>query len=514
MLDLKAEEKQQLLEADPLLKKLELVHSLLTREVSVLELKGKIESQAQQEMTDAQKQYYLRQQMKAIQEELGEGEGNEIKELRDAHRAGRTCRRTCKMVADRELDRLARMGPASPEYQMIRTYLDWILELPWETVTEDRTRSDRGPARPRRGSLRSRQGQGAHRRVPGRPQAERRHEGADPLLRRPARRRQDVARPVDRARDAAQVRAHLARRRPRRSGDSRPSPHLHRLDAGPHRPGAASRPARPIRCSCSTSSTRSPSAIRAIPAAALLEVLDPAQNNSLPRSLPRSAVRSVEGALHRHGQSDRPGASGAARSHGDRVALRLHRGGKGQHRATLSDSAPADRARSARRRGDDLPTTRCGSSSASTRARPACAISSGRSAPSRGRSRRASRPARRRIDSTVEADELESYLGPARFKREVAFRTSRPGVATGVAWTETGGDVLFIEASLLPGGRGQFILTGQLGDVMQESARAAVSHIRANARGARRRRRTSSRTTICTCTCPPARFRRTARRRA
>jgi ATP-dependent Lon protease len=82
MLDLKAEERQQLLEADPLLKKLELVHSLLTREVSVLELKGKIESQAQQEMTDAQRQYYLRQQLKAIQDELGEGEGNETKDLR------------------------------------------------------------------------------------------------------------------------------------------------------------------------------------------------------------------------------------------------------------------------------------------------------------------------------------------------------------------------------------------------------------------------------------------------
>jgi ATP-dependent Lon protease len=83
--------------------------------------------------------------------------------------------------------------------------------------------------------------------------------------------------------------------------------------------------------------------------------------------------------------------------------------------------------------------------------------------------------------TTVEPGDVETYLGPARFKREIAFRTSRPGVATGVAWTETGGDVLFIEASLLPGGRGQFILTGQLGDVMQESARAAVSHIRANA---------------------------------
>jgi ATP-dependent Lon protease len=82
---------------------------------------------------------------------------------------------------------------------------------------------------------------------------------------------------------------------------------------------------------------------------------------------------------------------------------------------------------------------------------------------------------------TVHDNELESYLGPAHFKREIAFRTSRPGVATGVAWTETGGDVLFIEASLLPGGRGQLTLTGQLGDVMQESARAAVSHLRANA---------------------------------
>jgi ATP-dependent Lon protease len=83
---------------------------------------------------------------------------------------------------------------------------------------------------------------------------------------------------------------------------------------------------------------------------------------------------------------------------------------------------------------------------------------------------------------TVEAPEIEDYLGPARFKKEITFRTSRPGVATGVAWTETGGDVLFIEASLLPGGHGEITLTGQLGDVMKESARAAVSHIRANAR--------------------------------
>jgi ATP-dependent Lon protease len=77
--------------------------------------------------------------------------------------------------------------------------------------------------------------------------------------------------------------------------------------------------------------------------------------------------------------------------------------------------------------------------------------------------------------------DLPDYLGPPRFASEVGFRVSRPGVATGVAWTESGGDVLFVEASLLPGGRHEIILTGQLGSVMQESARAAVSHIRATA---------------------------------
>jgi ATP-dependent Lon protease len=82
----------------------------------------------------------------------------------------------------------------------------------------------------------------------------------------------------------------------------------------------------------------------------------------------------------------------------------------------------------------------------------------------------------------VTADDLAEYLGPPRFQHEVSFRVSRPGVATGVAWTEAGGDVLFVEASLLPHGHHNLILTGQLGSVMQESARAAVSHIRASAK--------------------------------
>jgi ATP-dependent Lon protease len=81
----------------------------------------------------------------------------------------------------------------------------------------------------------------------------------------------------------------------------------------------------------------------------------------------------------------------------------------------------------------------------------------------------------------VDGDDVAIYLGPARFRGETAFRTSRPGVATGLAWTETGGDVLFIEAVLMPGGGGNLTLTGQLGNVMQESARAALSHVRQQA---------------------------------
>ena len=97
---------------------------------------------------------------------------------------------------------------------------------------------------------------------------------------------------------------------------------------------------------------------------------------------------------------------------------------------------------------------------------------------SRARWRRRWRPTRRYVGSRDAPKDVPDYLGPARFRSDGAFRLSRPGVATGLAWTEAGGDVLFIEAVLLPGGSGHLTLTGQLGNVMQESARAALSHVR------------------------------------
>src|SRR5437667_422229 len=137
LLDMKADEKQQILEQNDLTAKLQAVATALNREIALLEMKTKIESAAQQEMTDAQRQYYLRQQLKAIQDELGEGEKTEIQDLRGRVTAA-NLPESVGTVAQREVDRLERMTPASPEYQMIRTYIDWVLDVPWATTTEDR----------------------------------------------------------------------------------------------------------------------------------------------------------------------------------------------------------------------------------------------------------------------------------------------------------------------------------------------------------------------------------------
>ena len=243
LLDLKAEEKQQILEHDALIPKLQAVATSLNREIALLELKGKIETAAQEEMTDAQRQYFLRQQLKAIQDELGEGEKPEAQELRSRVEAA-NLPEAVHRVATREIDRLERMTPASPEYQMIRTYIDWVLDVPWATITEDRLDPIGGAQGSRRGPLRPGQGQGADRRIPRGPEAEvtadRRGvvEGADPVLRRAARRRQDVARTVDCPGDESQVRPDLARRRARRSRDPRAPADLYRRHSRPHRSGA------------------------------------------------------------------------------------------------------------------------------------------------------------------------------------------------------------------------------------------------------------------------------------
>ena len=125
----------------------------------------------------------------------------------------------------------------------------------------------------------------------------------------------------------------------------------------------------------------------------------------------------------------------------------------------------------------------------------------------------ASERRRNRTSSTSRRAISSKYLGKARFFSEVAERTSVPGVATGLAWTPVGGDILFIETSRMPG-KGRVEITGQLGDVMKESAKAALSYVRSHAERARRRHRSRSRRRTCTSTCRPAACRRTGLRRA
>ncbi len=240
---IKTEERQELLETLDVEERLRKVSAILSRELEVFELGSKIQSQVQSEMEKGQREYFLRQQLKAIQQELGEDdpEQAEVNELRLRLAELTALPDDVREAAERELGRLERLPTAAAEYGVIRTYLEWILTLPWGVFTADNLDLEHARHRPRRRPLRPREGEGPHRRVSGRREAAQRGVGADPLLRRAARRRQDVARALDRERSRPQVRAPVGGRCPRRVRDPRPPAHLHRLDARHDHPLAARR---------------------------------------------------------------------------------------------------------------------------------------------------------------------------------------------------------------------------------------------------------------------------------
>ena len=242
-LRIKVEEKQALLEEVDVGKRLRRLSEVLARELDIVAIGSKIQSQVMSEMESSQREYVLRQQLKAIQEELGEKDPAEaeLDDLRsqlaelDAAR-GRAQAGRPRALAPGEAPagrRRARRHPHLPGVDRVTA------------VGQAHRRQPRPRARPRgarRGPLRHRQGQGPDPRVPGRAQAQ---AGGvrllDHVLRRPAGRGQDVAGQVDRAGDGAQVRAHQRRRRARRGRDPRPPAHLHRRDAGHDHPRAARR---------------------------------------------------------------------------------------------------------------------------------------------------------------------------------------------------------------------------------------------------------------------------------
>jgi ATP-dependent Lon protease len=476
LLDMKADDKQRLLEETSLAVKLDAVSMVLAREIEVLELKGQIESKAEKEMTDAQRQYVLRQQMKAIQTELGEGDG-EAGELRKRV-AEANLPESVAAIANREVDRLERMTPASPEYQMIRTYLDWVLDVPWDKPTEDRLdpiearkvldadHYDLDKVKERiveylavrklKGDLK-----GPILCFVGAPGVGKTSLG------------QSIARSMNRkfvrislggVRDEAEIRGHR-----RTYIGSMPGRLVQALKSA-----GASNPVLML-----DEIDKVSVGVQGDPAAALLEVLDPAQNHAfrdhyleIPIDLSRVlfiATANQLGTIHPALLDRMEIISLSGYTEEDKVHIakmyliprqREEHGLKPEHLEITEAALRRVIGEYTREAGVRSLERQIG-----TLARKVAA-------------RVATEPTHTAV---IDAPQVPDYLGPARFRSEAAFRTSRAGVATGVAWTETGGDVLFIEAVLLPGGSGHLTLTGQLGSVMQESVRAALSHVRQQA---------------------------------
>jgi ATP-dependent Lon protease len=514
LLDMKPEDKQKLLEESSLTVKLDAVAMALSREIEVLEMKGRIESAAEKEMTDAQRQYMLRQQLKAIQTELGDAGDTEAQDVRKrVMEAGLP--EAVHAIALREVDRLERMTSSSPEYQMLRTYLEWILDIPWDKPTEDRI----DPIEARRvldadhydldkvkeriveylavQKLRHRAVKTAapsapataetRTTVPEVPAApEPTPDAPSVTMKGPilcfvgppgvgkTSLGQSIARSMNRkfvrislggVRDEAEIRGHrrtyigsmpgrLAQAL-KSAGSSNPVLMLDEID-------------------------KITVGIQGDPAAALLEVLDPAQNHAfrdhyleIPMDLSKVlfiATANQLGTIHpalldRMEIISLSGYTEDEKVHIAKMYLvprQREEHGLGPEQIDFTEAALhrviAEYTREAGVR---------------TLERQIGAIA--RKVATRVASDESHR-------ATVDAADVHEYLGPPKNRSEMAFRTSRPGVATGLAWTESGGDVLFIEAVLLPGGNGQVTLTGQLGSVMQESARAALSHVRQQAR--------------------------------
>jgi endopeptidase La len=483
LIDIKPDDKQAMLEEDDLVKKLQAIVNALTREISLLELKGKIESQAQQEMSDAQRQYYLRQQLKAIQQELGEGEGTEMADIRKRIDDAKLPE-AVHASAMREVDRLSRMGPASPEYQMLRTYIDWLLDVPWSVTTPDRI----DPVEARKvldedhydlDKVKERIVEYlAVRKLKG--------DMKGPILcfvGPPGVGKTSLGQSIARAMSRKFVRISL--------GGVRDEAEIR----GHRRTYIGAIPGRIVQALKQAGSMNPVFMLDEIdkisvgfqgdPAAALLEVLDPAQNHTfrdhyleVPVDLSHvlfittaNQLGTVHPALlDRMEVITLSGYTEEEKVHIARKYLLPRQTAEhGLPEGALDITDAALRliiAEYTREAGVRNLERQLGTISRKVAARLAARPPEAEPAPR----------------TVVDRSDVDDYLGLARFRKEVAFRTSRPGVATGVAWTETGGDVLFIEATLLPGGNQNIILTGQLGNVMQESARAAVSHLRARAR--------------------------------
>jgi ATP-dependent Lon protease len=476
-LRLKTDEKQKLLEIVDVGERLREVSLILNRELEVFELGTKIQSQVQSELEKGQREFFLRQQLKAIQEELGESdpEQAEAAELRKRLEELDLPEEVDK-AAFRELGRLERLPSAAAEYGVIRTYLDWIVTLPWKVTTTDNLDLDRA-----REVLDE-----DHYDLEKVKERIIEHLAVSKLRRDPSGQilcfvgppgvgktslGQSIARTLERkfarlsvggVRDEAEIRGHR-----RTYIGAMPGSIIRAL-----RDAESMNPVLLV-----DEIDKMGNDVRGDPASAMLEVLDPEQNRTfrdhyldLPFDLSKvlfictaNTVDTIPGALL--DRMDVITLSGYTEEEKLGIARRylvpkqIEAHGLGAEQMRLGDDALRVVVREY--------TREAGVRGLERRIADLC--------------RKAARKVAEGFDGEIVVDEalVREWLGPRRFSAEARRRTADPGVATGLAYTAAGGDVLFIEAQAYPG-KGRLTITGQLGEVMQESAQAALSWVRSH----------------------------------
>jgi len=478
-LNVNVEEKQQILAEFDVEPRLQKIGGIVNREIQLLEIGSRIQKEVQNTMTKNQREYYLREQLKAIQQELGEGDerSRETEELRraikDAHMPEEAAQ-----VAEKELDRLARMSPNAAEYTVARTYLDWLTGLPWAKASKDRL--DVKAAGKVLDADHHDLDKVKQRILEYLAVRKLKPDSKGPILcfvGPPGVGKTSLGKSIARAlgrefhrlslggvRDEAEIRGH---RRTyvgalpgrviqgiRKVGTNNPLFMLDEVD----KLGAD---------------------FRGDPSSALLEVLDPEQNYSfsdhyleVPFDLSKvmfittaNLLDPIPPALRdRMEVLELPGYT-----YEDKLAIakkhllprQIAGHGLTRKKVQIRDSALKKIISSYTREAGVRNLER---EIGSVCRKVAKYVAEG------GKGKQA-----------VTAANIGTYLGPIKFYSELADRSNRPGVATGMAWTAAGGEILFVESTRMPGSKG-LTLTGQLGEVMKESAQAALSYTRAHAR--------------------------------
>jgi ATP-dependent Lon protease len=458
---------------------LTLTHAALSRELEIMQIRSKIATEAQTEMDKSQRDYVLRQQMKAIQKELGEDESGERAEASQLRERLETADlpEDVRKEADRELKRMEALPQSAPDFHVIRTYLEYILDLPWKKASDEKL--DLNEAR----KILDEDHYGLEdikeRILESLAVVKLRPDSKSPILLfvgPPGVGKTSLGRSIARSlgreferlslggmRDEAELRGHRRTyigampgriiQALRRVGVNNPVMMLDEVD-------------------------KLGNDFRGDPASALLEILDPAQNNTfrdnyldLPFDLSKvffiatanqlgpipMPLRDRMEIIQLAGYSDREKLNIAKQY---LVARQIKENGLTEDQLTITDAAI------------NLLTSRY------TREAGVRQLERTIGNLARKVALKVAQGSTEKV--TVDAGDLKEYLGSPRFHPEEARKELPAGVATGMAWTEMGGEVLFIEATLLPGGGG-LTLTGQLGDVMKESAQAARSYLWAHA---------------------------------